>query len=59
MPTQQFGETLRDIAAENPAFAANMLEEAVTALFAGDVDEGRILLRTHINAAMVSRNWPA
>ncbi|HEY9057091.1 MAG TPA: hypothetical protein VIN77_08065 [Aurantimonas sp.] len=53
MPTQQFGETLRDIAAENPAFAANMLEEAVTALFAGDVDEGRI------NAAMVSRNWPA
>lgn len=52
MPTLQFGETLREIAAENPAFAANMLEGAVTALFAGGVDEGRIQLRTHINAAM-------
>lgn len=52
MPTRPYDEALKDIAVQNPDFADNMLEGAVTALFAGDVDEGRILLRTHINATI-------
>jgi hypothetical protein len=52
MPTQSYAETLKAAAAENPAMADHLFEDAIRALFAGAVDEGRLLLRTHINATV-------
>lgn len=52
MPTQSYAETLEAAAAENPQMADHLFEDAIQALFAGAVDEGRILLRTHINATI-------
>jgi DNA-binding phage protein len=52
MPTQSYAETLKASVAENPALADHLFEDAIRALFAGEVDEGRILLRTHINATI-------
>lgn len=52
MPTQSFRQTLKDAATANPAFADHLLEDAVNALLAGEVDEGRTLLRAHVNATI-------
>jgi len=52
MPTQPFGATLKHAAEENPVFAEHLFEDAVNALLAGEVDEGRILLRAHVNATV-------
>lgn len=52
MPIQNFSDTLKEAAAQNPAFADHLFEDAVSALFAGEIDEGRILLRAHVNATI-------
>ena len=52
MPVQSFSDTLKEAAVENPAFADHLFEDAVSALFAGEIDEGRLLLRAHVNATI-------
>lgn len=49
---EPFSDTLKAAASENPTFADHLFEDAVDALFAGEVDEGRILLRAHVNATV-------
>ena len=52
MPTLSYAYTLKAAAETNPAIADHLFEDAIQALLAGEVDEGRILLRTHINATI-------
>ena len=52
MPTQSYADTLKAATRENPEMADQLFEDAIQALLAGEVDEGRILLRTHINATI-------
>ncbi len=52
MPTMPYSEALKAVAARNPEFAKHLLEDAANALLNGKVDEGRALLRAHINATI-------
>jgi DNA-binding phage protein len=50
--TREFRETVKDRVNRDPAFREALLQEAVAALIAGDVDTGRALLRDYINATV-------
>lgn len=52
MPTIPFKHSLKAMAARDPSFANDMLESAVNAMLAGDLDDGRILLRDYVNATI-------
>lgn len=48
--TRDFKETVRARAADDPAFRAALLSEAVEAFLGGDVETGKTVLRDYINA---------
>ncbi len=52
MPTLPIKDSLNAMVDKNPVLGAEMLEGAVNALLAGEVDDGRILLRQYINATI-------
>ena len=55
--TRDFKETVQVRAARDPAFREALLKEGVERLLAGEVDTGKIVLRSYINATIGSRNW--
>jgi DNA-binding phage protein len=52
MPTIPFDDMLKGMADDNPQFASEMLEEALNTILAGDVDDGRVLLRQYVKATI-------
>lgn len=52
MPTTPYKDSMKAMVARNPAMAAEMLEDAINALLAGEVDDGRLLLRQYVNATI-------
>jgi len=52
MPAVSYNDSLKKLVDENPEMGQQMLEGAVNALFQGEIDEGRILLRQYINATL-------
>lgn len=50
--TRKFSETVQNRAKHDPAFKAALFEEALQALFDGDIDGARELLRDCINATV-------
>ena len=52
MPTMPYSEALKAVVARKPEFARHLLEDAANALLNGEVDEGRALLRAHVNATI-------
>jgi DNA-binding phage protein len=50
--TRKFKETVQARAARDAAFREALLVEAVEALLAGDVDNGKAMLRDYINATV-------
>ena len=52
MPTVPYKDSLKAMVAQNPHMAAEMLEDAINALLAGELDEGRLLLRQYVNATI-------
>lgn len=55
--TRDFKEAVQVRAARDPAFREGVLKEGVERLLAGEADTGKIVLRSHINATIGSRNW--
>jgi len=52
MPTTPYQASMKAMVARNPHMATEMFEDAINALFAGELDEGRLLLRQYINATI-------
>ena len=52
MPTTSYKDSLKAMVARNPDMATEMLEDAINALLAGELDEGRLLLRQYVNATI-------
>ena len=52
MPTVPYNQMMRDMIAKRPEMAVEMLEHAVNRIFAGDLVEGRLLLRQYVNATL-------
>ena len=50
--TRDFKETVQARARSDPGFREALLEEAVEAMLAGDVDIGKAVLRDYINATI-------
>lgn len=50
--TRSFKETVRDRAAQDPAFRDALLKEAVELLLSGDVETGKLVLRDYVNATI-------
>jgi DNA-binding phage protein len=50
--TRDFRETVKERATRDSSFREALLQEAVAALLAGDVDTGRTILRDYINATV-------
>ena len=50
--THSFNDTLRERAANDPAFRAALFGEAIAALLAGDLDNAKAALRAYINATI-------
>jgi DNA-binding phage protein len=43
---------MKEMVADNPTMAAEMLEDAINTILAGELDEGRLLLRQYVNATI-------
>ncbi|WP_298822840.1 transcriptional regulator [uncultured Roseibium sp.] len=52
MPTVPLKDSLKAMVERKLELATEMLEDAINALLAGDVDEGRLLFRQYINATI-------
>lgn len=52
MPTTLYKDSMRAMVERNPDMATEMLEDTINALLAGDLDEGRLLLRQYVNATI-------
>jgi DNA-binding phage protein len=52
MPTIPYKDSLKAMTARNPHMATEMFEDAINALLAGELDEGRLLLRQYVNATI-------
>jgi DNA-binding phage protein len=52
MPTTPYKDSMKTMVARNPGMATEMFEDAINALFAGELDEGRLLLRQYVNATI-------
>ena len=50
--TRDFKETVQARAERDPAFREALLQEGVECLLSGDVDTGKAILRTYINATI-------
>ena len=50
--TRSFKDRVAARTANDPAFAAALLAEAVKAMLSGDLDTGKAVLRDHINASI-------
>lgn len=50
--TRKFHDLVQHRASKNPAVADALLQEAVNAMLAGEVDVGKSLLRDYINATV-------
>ena len=50
--TKEFTETVRARALRDAAFRRGLLTEALDCFLAGDIDEGKLLLRDYINATV-------
>ena len=52
MPTIPYNQMTRDMIEERPEMAAEMLEDAINRILAGELDDGRLLLRQYVNATL-------
>jgi DNA-binding phage protein len=52
MPTVPFKDSLKAMAGRDQEFANSVLEAAINAMLAGDLDEGRIHLRDYVHATI-------
>jgi DNA-binding phage protein len=52
MPTISYNDSLKGMIGQKPELGAELLEDAVNSLLAGDLDEGRLLLRQFVNATI-------
>ncbi|MCQ0990626.1 transcriptional regulator [Jiella marina] len=52
MPIRPYSDALKAIAERKPEFARHLLEDAANSLLNGEIDEGRALLRAHVNASI-------
>ncbi len=50
--TRSFRDTVRAMAERDPAFREALFREAVQSLLQGEIDDGRVGLRTYINATI-------
>jgi len=50
MPTVPYRTAIKEMVEANPKLAEEMLEDALAALRAGDVEDGRLLLRQYLRA---------
>ena len=50
--TKLFKDTVKERIERDPAFAASLFEEALSALFEGDAALGKALLRDHFNSTI-------
>ncbi|MDE0337923.1 MAG: hypothetical protein OXI80_09665 [Caldilineaceae bacterium] len=50
--TRNFKETVQRRAERDPEFRVGLLKEGVECLLAGDVDAGKVVLRSYINATI-------
>ncbi len=50
--TREFKELVKDWAEHDPEFRTRLLKEGITAFVTGDVEEGRGLIRSYINATI-------
>lgn len=50
--TRSFKETVQARAQRDPDFRSSLLQESVECMLAGDIDTGKTLLRTFINATI-------
>jgi len=54
--TKSFRETMQKRVRNDPAFRAQLLEEALNCFMAGDIDTGKSLLRDYLNATESTRD---
>lgn len=52
MPTVTYNQMIKDMVKERPEFASEMLEDAINSILAGELDDGRLLLRQYVNATI-------
>ena len=52
MPTQSFEKVMKGLVDANPEIAHELLEDAVNAMLAGEMDDGRILLRHYVRSSI-------
>jgi hypothetical protein len=52
MLTRSFNELVQKHVADDPAFAEALLREGIEAMFGGDVDTGKAILRDYIKATV-------
>jgi len=52
MPTVPYDTAMRDMVERNPEIGLEMLEGALNSLLAGDVDDGRLLLREYVKTTI-------
>lgn len=52
MPTVPYDTAMRDMVKDKPEIGLEMLEGALNSLLAGEVDDGRILLREYVNVTI-------
>jgi len=52
MPTIPYNTSIKNMIEERPEMAREMLEDALDSLIAGDVDDGRLMLRQYVNATI-------
>ena len=52
MPTVPYKDSLKMMVKDNPEMAIEMLEDAVSTIMSGDLDDGRLLLRQFVNATI-------
>lgn len=50
--TREFKETVRDRAQRDPEFRQGLLQEGIECLLSGDVETGKIMLRSYVNATV-------
>lgn len=52
MPTTPYKDSMKAMVGRNPGMSVEMFEDAINALFAGELVEGRLLLRQYVNATI-------
>ena len=52
MPTVPYNATIKSMIEGRPEMASEMLEDAINSLLAGELDDGRLLLRQYVNATI-------